>query len=138
MKSTENFKRVIEKHLNDVATNDPLFAKTLAKENKNIDQCILYILSEVQKSGCNAFDDDEIFGMAIHYYDEDEIEVKKTSFSNMKIVSNHQVELTQEEIEQAKREALNRVVVEEQNRLRTKTTTPKKTEVIENPTLFDL
>lgn len=73
MNGTENFKSVIQNHLNQVATKDSLFAKNLSKENKNIDECINYILSEVQKSKCNAFADDEIFNMAIHYYDEDDI-----------------------------------------------------------------
>ena len=56
---------------------DPLFAPNLMKPNKNIEECITYILNEVQKSGCNGFDDDEIFSMAVHYYDEDDIEVGK-------------------------------------------------------------
>lgn len=73
MNGTENFKSVIQNYLNQVATKDSLFAKNLSKENKNIDECINYILSEVQKSKCNAFADDEIFNMAIHYYDEDDI-----------------------------------------------------------------
>jgi hypothetical protein len=30
-----------------------------------------------RKSSCNGFADDEIFRMAIHYYDEDTIEVGK-------------------------------------------------------------
>ena len=34
-----------------------------------------YILNQVKKSGCCGFSDDEIFGMALHYYQEDNIEV---------------------------------------------------------------
>jgi hypothetical protein len=75
MKSTEDFKDVIQTHLKKVASKDPLFAKSLAKENKSIDGCINYILSTVKQSGCNGFTDDEIFNMAIHFYDEDSIKV---------------------------------------------------------------
>ena len=31
----------------------------------------------MQKSGCNGFTDGEIYGQAVHYYDENEIEVGK-------------------------------------------------------------
>lgn len=87
MKGTEQFKTVIQNHLNELAANDPLFAQTLNKENKNIDECINYILGEVMKSGCNGFADEEIFNMAIHYYDEDDIKVRKVSIQ--KVVVNH-------------------------------------------------
>ena len=80
MKGTENFKSIIQNHLQEVAKKDPLFAKNLGKENKSIDECINYIFSEVQKLKKFAFADDEIFNMAIHYYDEDDIKsVKKNS-----------------------------------------------------------
>lgn len=87
MKGTEQFKAVIQNHLNELAANDPLFSQTLNKENKNIDECINYILGEVRKSGCNGFADEEIFNMAIHYYDEDDIKVGKASAQ--RIVVNH-------------------------------------------------
>jgi len=87
MKVTEQFKIVIQNHLNSLAEKDQLFAKTLKKENKNIDDCINYILNQVQKSGCNGFADEEIFNMAIHYYDEDDIKAGKVSVQ--KIVINH-------------------------------------------------
>ncbi|MBP9481471.1 MAG: hypothetical protein KBF15_08460, partial [Parabacteroides sp.] len=39
-----------------------------SKPEKNIDDCVTYILNEVKKSGCNGFADDEIYSMAVHYY----------------------------------------------------------------------
>lgn len=75
MKTTDGFKKSIQEYLEYRGFSDPLFAKTLAKPNKNIDDCCTYILNQVQKSGRNGFDDDEIFGMAIHYYDEDDINI---------------------------------------------------------------
>ena len=64
MKGTEHFTRTIAEYLNQRAMTDPLFAPNLQKPNKSIEECITYILSEVQKSGCNGFDDDEIYSMA--------------------------------------------------------------------------
>lgn len=84
------FKAQIENHLKELATKDELFAFTLKKENKNIEDCITYILNEVQKSGKMGFADDEIYGMAVHYYDEDDIQVgKKVS---AKVVVNHSID----------------------------------------------
>ena len=85
---------------------DPLFAPNLQKPNKNIEECITYILNEVQKSGCNGFDDDEIYSMAVHYYDEDNIEIGKPI--NCRVAVNHVVELTEEEKAEARQEAIQR------------------------------
>jgi hypothetical protein len=87
MKASPQFKKIIQDHLEARATSDPLFAPIFAKENKNIDECINYIMVTVQKSGCNGFADDEIFSMAVHYYDEDSI--KDVKPVNAKVVVNH-------------------------------------------------
>lgn len=71
------FKDAIAKYLNEFAKNDELFANTFAKPHKNINDCATYILNEVKKSGRQGFTDDEIYNMAIHYYDEDTIEIGK-------------------------------------------------------------
>jgi hypothetical protein len=90
MKPSDHFKNIIQQHLEARAATDPLFAVTFAKEGKNIDDCCTYILNQVQKSGCNGFADDEIFSMAVHYYDEDQIEVGKPV--NARVVVNHHIE----------------------------------------------
>ena len=71
MKSTEHFKNTIKSHLEQRAENDALFAVSFGKTNKNIDDCITYIFNTVKKSGCHGFTDDEVYSMAVHYYDED-------------------------------------------------------------------
>lgn len=65
MKGTELFKAAIQNYLEYRAMTDDLFAPRYANPAKNIDDCITYILNEVQKSGMNGFDDDEIYSMAI-------------------------------------------------------------------------
>jgi hypothetical protein len=87
MNATEPFKAAIKNYLANLSQSDELIAKTLKKEGKNIDDCVTYILNTVKKSGKNGFADDEIFGMAIHYYDEDAIEVGKPIGG--KVVVNH-------------------------------------------------
>jgi hypothetical protein len=130
MKSTENFKKTISNHLEGVAANDPLFAETLKKPNKSIDNCVTYILNTVQKSGCNGFADEEIFGMAAHYYDEDNIEVGKKL--NAKVVVNHTVELTEEDEKFAKE----KVMSEQKEKLVAKASKKKPGTKVEQIDLF--
>ncbi len=94
MKATENFKNAINDHLQSLADNDTLFAETLKKPGKNIDDCVTYILNQVKKSGQNGFADDEVFAMAVHYYDEDTIEVGEKI--NGRVVVNHHIEPTKQ------------------------------------------
>lgn len=103
-KVSDTFKTTIKAYLDKRAAEDELFAKTYAKENKNLDECCNYILQQVQKSGCMGFADEEIYGMAVHYYDEDDIKnVKPVSAG--KIVVNHVVELSEAEKAEAKEKA---------------------------------
>ena len=83
---------------------DELFAAKYDNPDKNIDDCVTYILNWVQKSGCNGFCDDEIYGQAIHYYEEKDIEVGKPL--NCQVSVNHHIELTEEEKAQARQEAI--------------------------------
>jgi len=87
MKGTDHFKRTIQMYLEQRAEEDTLFAKKYRNPAKNIDECVTHILNYVQKSGCSGFTDGEIFGQAIHYYEENEIEVGKPM--NCQVVVNH-------------------------------------------------
>ena len=74
------FAKAIKAYLDKRASTDKLFAESYKKENKSIDECCNYIIGEVQKianQGRAALTDDEVFGMAVHYYDEDNIKAEK-------------------------------------------------------------
>ncbi len=133
MKSTDTFKKVIKEHLEGVADTDPLFAEKLKNPKKNIDDCVTYILNQVKASGINGFADQEIFGMAMHYYDEDEIKVGTKVSAN--VVVNHTIDLTEEEIQKAKKKALDEVVTAEKERL-TKKKSKKVDDIPEQASLF--
>ena len=90
MQASEAFTKVIYDHLQETAKNDELFAETLKKPTKNIKDCVTYILNQVKASGNNGFADAEIFGMAKHYYDEDDIKVG--SPVSGRVVVNHTLE----------------------------------------------
>ena len=147
MKGTEHFTRTIAEYLDQRAMTDPLFAPNLLKPNKNIEECITYILNEVQKSGCNGLDDDDellrawlekIFSMAVHYYDEDDVEVGKAV--SCQVAVNHVVELTEEEKAEARQEAIKQYQREELAKLQSRNARVKKTENATTqvqPSLFD-
>jgi hypothetical protein len=73
MKASEQFKSVIEKYLSDTAQGDTVFAQNFSKASKNLESCINYIFAEVKKTGFCAFDNQEIFDMALKYYTDDSI-----------------------------------------------------------------
>ncbi len=133
-KGTRAFNETIKAYLEERAENDALFAVKFANPSKSVEECVTYILNSVQKSGCNGFEDDEIFGMAVHYYDEEEIEVGKPI--NCQVVVNHTVELTEEEKEQARQDAIKKLRDEEMAKMRRPKTTEKKAQDVQ-PSLFD-
>lgn len=135
MKGTDHFKRTIYMYLEQRAEEDALFAKKYRNPAKNMDECVTHILNYVQKSGCNGFSDGEIYGQAIHYYDENEIEVGKPI--QCQVVVNHVVELTEEEKQEARRKAVAQYQQMELQKLqnRNKPTAKKGTQV--QPSLFD-
>mgnify|MGYP003003820332 FL=1 len=106
MQVSVSFKNSIQSYLEQRAEYDELFARSYRNPLKNIEDCITYILNYVQKSGCNGFDDEEIFGQAVHYFDEADIEVGKPI--DCKVIVNHHVELTEEEKVEARKEAIRR------------------------------
>lgn len=116
MKGSEAFKKVIQDYLNDAAKMDPIFAKHLQKEGKNIDDCVTYICNWAKNDGLNGYSDNEIYGQAIHYYIEDNIEVG--TMPRGQVISNRHIELTEEEKAEAKEKALEEVIQDEKNRLR--------------------
>ncbi len=93
-------------------------------------------MNAVQKSGCNGFTDDEIFGMAVHFWDEDDIQIGNSI--NCNVVVNHTVILTEQEKEQARKEAIDRVHNEAYNKMKQpiKKTAIKKNEVTNQLSLF--
>lgn len=124
MKASIHFQTEIQSYLEQRAEYDELFARSYRNPLKNIEDCLTYILNYVQKSGCNGFSDDEIFGQAVHYYDEADIEVGKPI--ECKVVVNHTVELTEEEKAEARKEAIRRAENEAYSRITVRKTTPKK------------
>ena len=140
MSGTEQFTRTIAEYLNLRAATDPLFAPNLAKPHKNIEDCITYILQQVQQSACNGFEDDEIYSMAVHYYDEDDLEVGSPVACH--VVVNHTIVLTEEEKAEARKQAIQQYQAQELRRLqepkRVKAKASTDSEQVPEPSLFEM
>ena len=120
---------------------DPAFLKRCREvsktQNKNTADCCTYIINQVKQSGRNGFADEEIYSMAMHYWDEDKIEVGTRP--QCQIVLNHEVQLSDEEIAECKREARERIIRQQMEALKPKNTptSGKKKSENEQPSLFE-
>ncbi len=138
MKATEHFKQTIKAYLDERAKNDELFAVSYAKENKNMDNCVTFILNQVKRSKCMGLTDEEVYSLAVHFFDEDDIEIGNPIACN--VIVNHTVELTEEEMAQARQEAFKEYQAEQLRKMQKRTNkpkTPKAQPEIITPSLFD-
>lgn len=134
---SDYLKATIQNYLEQRAQTDELFAPVFANPKKNIDDCITYILNTVQKSGINGFTDDEVFSMALHYYDEPDIEVGKSV--QCQVVVNHTIVLSEEEKAEARRRAVQKAQDEAYAKMKQGKTKPKakQPQVKNEPNLFN-
>lgn len=138
MKATEHFRQTIKAYLDERAKNDELFAVSYAKENKNMDDCVTFILNQVKRSKCMGLTDEEVYSLAVHFFDEEDIEIGNPIACN--VIVNHTVELTEEEKAQARQEALKEYQAEQLRKMQKRTNkpkTPKAQPEITTPSLFD-
>lgn len=123
MKASDGFTAAIKTYLKSRAESDSLFAETFKKPNKNINDCVNYILNTVKNSGCNGLHDEEVFNMAVHYYDEDDI--KPGAKIDCKVVMTNSVG------------ALDKVIASRSNdKTETKKVLKKQSIVLNQPFLF--
>ncbi len=72
----DSFQKAIKTYLDERAKTDELFAKSYAKKGKTIKECCKYIMGEARKRGTAVYmTDEEVYGLAVHYYDEDDIKI---------------------------------------------------------------
>ena len=119
-----SFKNTIKKYLERIAVIDDNFAKFYENSpSKSIDECCEYIVSQAKANGCAGYSDEEVFGWAIHYWEEADLKVE--SIGCQKVVVNHHGDLTEEEIDEARKAAIAKVQRDFEEKM-TKKQTPKK------------
>ena len=113
------FEKTIKAHLDKVAKEDPDFREkyeqALSGKKKDIPACCNYIIAEVRKTGRQGFTDDEVYGLAMHFYDEAGIE-SPAKQSGVKVVVNRRVELTEQDKKRIEEEARRKVEDEERRK----------------------
>ena len=73
-KELTQFEKTIKAYLEDFANKDASFKACLEKPKKSIQECCKYICGEVRRMNVQVLDDGEVFYLARHYYQEDDIE----------------------------------------------------------------
>lgn len=109
------FEQTIKNYLDQRAAQDELFAVTYAKPDKNLKECCNYVMECAKKGGRQGYDDSEVYNWAVHYYDEDDI--KNIKPVSGKVVVNHSIELTEEEKDKARTEAIAQFTAEEKKKI---------------------
>lgn len=107
-KVMNEFEKAIKAYLDARAEKDELFAKKYQESGKSIGGCCNYIISEVKKRSKGkdtALDNDEVYGLAVHFFDEDNIKEEKGMVKCHVVVSR---QLNEEEKAKARKEAQRR------------------------------
>lgn len=138
MKTTDYFKQCIQEYLEQKAREDELFRAKYENPNKNLDDCITYLLNYVKASGVCGMADAEVFGICVHYFEEPNIEVGKPIDCN--VVVNRAIELTDEEKAEARQQAIIQYRNDELRKLQVranKQAAKREATMAQQPSLFD-
>ena len=105
-KVTKYFIQRIEEWMQKEMESDPKFRARVeaVKDKKTVEGACNYVLKCAKDSGQCGYDDAEVYGMVRHFFDEDNVSDPGDQRPSKIIVSGH-VDLTEEQIEEAKEAA---------------------------------
>lgn len=110
-KGLSSLKEKVKERLDKEAAENPQFAERYAAEGKSLDECCSYLagLAFQRAAGGNVsyIDPEELYGLAIHYYQEDEVEITEIP-TGVGVDAAPAVELTPEQKAKAEEDALER------------------------------
>ena len=119
MKGTQRMADRIKDYLDRLAERDDYFALSYENPAKSIEECVDYICTQVRNMKVEGLDDDDVYGMAIHYYQEENPgDISKGI--NARVVVNHTVELTEEEKAEARQRAIDELAAAEKKKIQDK------------------
>jgi len=141
----QNFEAVIKEYLDKRAEEDEQFAKSYANKKKSITECCKFIMGEIAMQGVLGLTDPEVYGLAVHYYDEKNIKVKPVSAEVFVVAPrvSFKYEPTETEIEEARKKALEELLAKAKDEIHGPRRTKKKAEeetpeADKQPTLFEI
>lgn len=124
IKSSNAVMDVVRNYMEERCASDPILAIKYANPAKSIEKALNYVASEVQKSGLTIMDSESVFGLILHYYDENLEDIPNV---NCKIAVAK--ELTDAERAEAKEQAMEQYKEEQLREIRRqnqpKATAPK-------------
>ena len=134
-KTSNSFNQAIKAMLDKRAASDPLFAEAYKREGKSIKECCNYIINEVRRMKVNALTDEEVLGLAVHYYDEVDIKVSKAPACQVVVPATPEVtEARKAELQQIAEE---RFIEEQIKKMQAPAKKVKRTTTTtDTPTLF--
>lgn len=110
MNTRDYFSIAIRAYLDALAKHDEQFALKYKNPNKSLQECCNYILNQVKRLATqgdngvkrNGFLDEEIFGMAVHYYDEEVLPQEELKpVSNYTAIVNTHIETPKEDLKKS-------------------------------------
>ena len=113
MKSSNAVMDVVRNYMEERCASDPILAIKYANPAKSLEKALNFVAHEVQKSGLTIMDSDSVFGLILHYYDENLEDVPNV---NCKIAVAK--ELTDTERAEAKAQAMEQYKKEQLRELR--------------------
>ena len=113
MKSSNAVMDVVRNYMEERCASDPILAIKYANPAKSLEKALNFVAHEVQKSGLTIMDSDSVFGLILHYYDENLEDVPNV---NCKIAVAK--ELTDTERAEAKEQAMEQYKDEQLRELR--------------------
>lgn len=132
--TTSSFNKAIKAMLDKRAASDPLFAEAYKREGKSIKECCNYIINEVKRMKVNALTDEEVLGMAVHYYDEADIKADSAPQCHVVVPATPEVaEARKAELQQIAEE---RFIEEQIKKMQAPAKKAKRTTTTDTPTLF--
>ncbi len=127
-RGSDLFATAIKTMLDKRAASDPLFAEAYKRKGKSIKECCNYIINEVRRMKVDALTDEEVLGLAVHYYDEVDIKVSKAPACQVVVPAT--TELTEARKAELQCDAEERFIEEQIKKVKRTTTTT------DTPTLF--
>lgn len=104
--ATDPFQTAIKQYLDKRAATDELFAAKYNNPKKSIQECCSYITGEAYaraEGGTAVISDEEVYGWAVHYYDEDNITIRKAPRASS--TRSQEPKLTKKQQEDLRRQA---------------------------------
>lgn len=109
IKKLDTFQQTIKEYLDNYSNTDEAFKTRYDGSNEKIVECCNYIINCVKESKRQGFADEEIYKLARDYYVDDIDKDKCKDSGRGTVVVNHTIELTEQEKEKARIEAIKRL-----------------------------